>query len=327
MDKEVQPIIYELSGGLPRILLNAHREESSMSVTLGSGAVTAVSDCFKSFMNLSQTMYKICPEHIWPAYVCLLVSSSRIPVALQDTIPLPQCASSPGAAIITWCYEAAIKASLCTYDHDTRCLVVPPIVATDSVLELVSKTNALYPKPSDLHPFLHPHNHKLLGSGSPMVRGQHFERPLLYTLYARDSTKQLGPIRDIEVNLCEGVLGARDYTDAHRNAVTYNGSNKHHDAYLWCRKNGEEHPMALQLRHGQAKGPKDLKAQLKQQPSSCEEVVLPLLSVNQAHVKPFLETRIVMVNASVISTIAWLNMITPLSAPKSGENDQGQLAG
>ena len=77
--------------------------------------------------------------------------------------------------------------------------------------------------------------------------------------------------------------------------------------------------MALQLRHGQAKGPKDLKAQLKQQPSSCEEVALPLLSVNQARVKPFHKTRIVMVNASVISTIAWLNMITPLSAAKTGE--------
>jgi len=135
-----------------------------------------------------------------------------------------------------------------------------------------------------------------------------------------NSTHQLGLIQNIEVNLSEGVLGARDYTEAHRNAVTYNGSNKHHDAYVWCRRNGEEHPMALQLRHGQAKGPKDLKAQLLQQPSSCEEVVLPLLSVNQAHVKPFLETRIVMVNASVISTIAWLNMITPLSAAKTGGN-------
>jgi len=178
MDEAVRPFIHELSGGLPRILLNAHIFPHE--VTLGSGAVNAFAECFATFQKSSQDRYNVGGNTIWNLYSCLLVSSSRIPVRLWETIPLP-----PGVLEAQMTYEEAITLSLCAFDHKSGLLIVPPIIATDKVLERVLKDRPLHPRPSDLHPFLTEPAQRLPGSGSPLECGRQVEKPLLYALYAR----------------------------------------------------------------------------------------------------------------------------------------------
>jgi len=127
---------------------------------------------------------------------------------------------------------------------------------------------------------------------------------------------QQSVVEGYELNLSLGVITdpkGTTYGDAVANGITFLASNYHHDAYLWCRTavGKKEHPLALQLRHGEAKEAGALEKQLMRTSKGCEKVEGFLISVNQkrnACIRGH-EADIVMINADAMSTIGWLWLI------------------
>jgi hypothetical protein len=246
-------------------------------------------------------------------YPLFLASSTKFPVKADDEIVLPPEVSPTSVPSMT--YDQATIRSLAarvgdadTIHRVTR-VVVPPIIVPDGTDFGIPRE---YIKPSQLHPFLLPENLEKLRT-SPTNRGNMFELPFLYAVYARYLLVSWGSqnaewvpltsvfrcallkkdeqrLTSIEICLKAGVdekPTGPSIHDAKPNAVTWTAgvnSNAHHDAYIWCRKrnkNGqsEEHAMALQFRHGQPKTNSELDKELLERRRTTGVLKLPLFVV------------------------------------------------
>jgi hypothetical protein len=179
----VRPL-YELAGGIPRLLRAAHKP---FRISLAGGAWKAVSTGMKLWREDCQGIYEY--ESGTPhKYSLMLASSTKFPVTENQEVILP-----PDAELTTpstnMTYREASEKSMCaqvwndvvkTRNESIR-VVVPPILLTDETNFGMSKVPI---KPSELHPLLGEENLKKLRS-SPDKRGCLFEKPFLHSLYAR----------------------------------------------------------------------------------------------------------------------------------------------
>ncbi len=148
-------------------------------------------------------------------------------------------------------------------------------------------------------------------------------------------------LKGIEVCLKRGVEESPRHGDdkhARPDTVTWTGGanrSPHHDAYLWCRTSGQPsgkslHGMALQLGHGRPKEAREIYRQTFVNPDLRRPLALPLLVVcnhraardeaewrikNNAikglskEQRRALQSRVVFVDASAMSSTAWLKLV------------------
>jgi hypothetical protein len=349
IDDVVREPLYHLAGGLPRLLRFAHHAEIGR-VTLAQNSFTAFAQCFEKFQRCAADCYPLSKVSGRIAYSCLLASSTKLTVGLDDPVPLPRewrSVQSSDASDV-WTFKKAVETSIGTWrqstdDASTGHFVVPPIIFTDGA----AKSAGISPMriaPSQLHPFLDSEVVQEFGKHAPTIRGQLFELSFLYAVYARyllarwraanDDAwvaleevfqgafhpKQKGVVVRYEVNLSKGVQveAAAAYRNAGKEHVTYpgKGKNTHHDAYLWCREKSNPsnaHPMALQLRHGGPKSVTDLEAQLMQARGSRHKLHFPLVSVCSTPCEPHRGhlQDILFIHADAMSSISWLWLVSP----------------
>jgi hypothetical protein len=138
-------------------------------------------------------------------------------------------------------------------------------------------------------------------------------------------------LRGTEVCLKNGVDEKPDggsLTNAKPGYVTWTGGvnpTAHHDSYLWCRQgvNGQPQPMALQLgHHGDIKAKYQLRSQTlrrkhKAAPKRQRQLELPLLVAykdlearNRGEANWDGPQKIVFIDASAMSSIAWLDLVS-----------------
>jgi hypothetical protein len=367
-DDEVLIPLHELAGGIPRLLRSAHER---YDVSLAHGAWDAVSTGMEEWREQCQSMYphdSDCPR----MYSMLLASATKFVVSGTQEVILPPREELRGPPPAKMSYKEATEASLCgrvqtsgsqLADDSSMTIVVPPILAGD---ETDFGMRKLPITPSQLHPLLESPRLKL--RTSPDVRGRLFEKPFLYSLYARyllvlwknqrsSSASGWVPLEEflagavsdagrenlkgIEVCLKRGVKESpRRGDDKHAkpDTVTWTGGanrSAHHDAYLWCRTSGQPsgefpHGMALQLSHGKEKEAREIYRQTFVSPDLRRPLALPLLVVcndraardeaerrikNNAikglskEQRRALQSRVVFVDASAMSSTAWLKLV------------------
>ena len=326
VDTEMKMPLVELSAGVPRILRLASEKHR---VSLDNGACRAVQDSFTTWRDSVRKRYPFEQQNKDLYFGCLLVSSTKFPFKNKtDEVPLPESADGYGKN-----FEDAVKKSIgaLVKDGDSWLFAVPPISAPDMEWHRI--------RPSDLHPYLGDEYSKHLGTSGSVDRGVPFEKCFLFALYGRYlltkwkakpaddwvplvdvlvnavSPGKQSLLEGIDVNLSEGVKKSTSgsFKSAEQLSITWNelNSNAHHDAYLWCRKDGEESAMAIQLRHGNPKVISTLQKQLKETRDGAP-LRLPLLVVHQkdqTHLAD--EKKMVPVNADRMSRVAWLWMMTP----------------
>ncbi|CUE63872.1 Bodo-specific multi-copy gene family, putative [Bodo saltans] len=341
--KDIFLPLYHWTGGLPRLLRLAHTS-SARNVRLTEGDINVLSEQFEAYKVNVENDYPIQSEWFPSAYTCFLASSTKARVTGSDIINVnPDWKQQTNHALT---YDKAAAQSIGAYDPNTRLFMVPPITFVDAVVK--KHKNAVPILPSQLHPFLNSEVVKHFGKDNALERGIQFEEPFMYAVHARyllaswaNSNKPWVSLEKIfegavrhsqemvlskyEANLSAGVMlgNCRKKYPALENAVTYLGGTAKHDAYLWCREKKANDKLAngrkkketlvavpLQLRHGKPKPPVALMKQLKGSKI--------LLSVNQEDCNPMKKhiNRIVMVNASAMSSISWLWLISSQTPKK-----------
>ncbi|CUG88210.1 Bodo-specific multi-copy gene family, putative [Bodo saltans] len=329
--------LYHWTGGLPRLLRLAYSPKSLL-VRLTEGHINVLKERFETYKLNVEKEYPLQAKWFPHAYTCFLASSTKLKVSSTDLITVKPAWKKQANHALT--YEDAAAQSIGAYDPNTRLFMVPPITFVDGVVP--KDTKAVPILPSRLHPFLGRGVVKHFGKDNALERGIQFEKPYMFAVYARylltrwaNSNKRWVSLEKIfdgavhgtqksvlskyEANLSDGVrLGdCCKKKLARKNAVTYLGGSAKHDAYLWCRKKqtNDKVPnkrkqkkklvaVPLQLRHGKPKTPAALIKQLEG-----SEI---LLSVNQQRCNTMKKhiNRIVMVDASAMSSISWLWLIS-----------------
>ncbi|CUG42687.1 Bodo-specific multi-copy gene family, putative, partial [Bodo saltans] len=268
IDEAVCKPIYHWTAGSPRLLLAAHTLFSG-TISLANGNADAVYTCFIQFQEYASSLYKMLPEWLPYAVSCLLVSSTKVKVKNPDNcIPInPDWKKFLG---VSWgeggTFREAAGWSMGTYVLKDQLFVVPPIIFSDDVMKSLMVEKYVNGKmeevddalimPSQLHPYFSQEEVAAqLGRSSPTERGNLFEKPFVYAVYARYllaywekprskwvpltkvfdgafQQQQEDIMKGYEVNLSGGVrmrLTKQLYSNAVPNALTYFGSSAHHD--------------------------------------------------------------------------------------------------
>ncbi|CUG86749.1 Bodo-specific multi-copy gene family, putative, partial [Bodo saltans] len=197
IDEAVCKPIYHWAAGSPRLLIESHSKFSG-TMSFANGSVKAVYRCFGEFQKRASSLYPILPEWLPYGVSCLLTSSTKVKVNNADNcIPInPDWKKFLG---VSWgeggTFREAAGRSIGTYVLKDQLFVVPPIIFSDDVMKrlMVEKyvngkmervDNALI-MPSQLHPYLSSEAAAQLGRSSPTERGNLFEKPFVYAVYAR----------------------------------------------------------------------------------------------------------------------------------------------
>ena len=268
IDMELSGVIHELSGGIPRILRQAHVR--GLNVTLARGAHGALAECMQEFVRASGNMYCHCQEHLRVVYSCFLASATKFPVSREEPVPLPPPSDEEANLPIyvnRITFDHAVVLSIGAYTrhlNDTLRFVVPPVV----VGKLFAEKPWAPICAKNLAPVLDVDMQVKVGQGSCVDRGSPFEKTVVYALYARyllvwwksNCASDWVPLADVlegaltlacskrikemglEVNISKGVstvaTAYKDVIKKQPNKLIWNCTvqSSHHDAYLSCRQ-------------------------------------------------------------------------------------------
>jgi hypothetical protein len=199
VDDAIQTAVYSLAGGIPRLLREAHQE---LKVSLACGAVEAVPNCLVHFLTASSRLYSMDDSLADPAYSCFLASATKLPIELDDLVPMPRRkASEHGAQHASGIakrevrtYRDAAAASIGTTlkspsgEAGDSCLttfVAPPCIFGDPEKHFRLSNKEEPPiAVQQLCPFLRRDVMRRIGSGATGT-GVPFEEGFAYALYAR----------------------------------------------------------------------------------------------------------------------------------------------
>ncbi|CUG94474.1 Bodo-specific multi-copy gene family, putative [Bodo saltans] len=147
--------IYHWAGGVARLLRLAHVEEEG-TISLACGSLDGFSRCFMSYKDKAASMYPITAELAPHAYSCLLVSSTKTEVNIDDAIFLNPAwkKTLKNSNLSSLAYGQAMSLSIESYKADAGSreglFIVPPITFDDNALKDLDAPIL----PSKLHPFI-----------------------------------------------------------------------------------------------------------------------------------------------------------------------------